>query len=64
MAKPTITPISVSVATAAQMVSVSRSRMYELVNSQAVKSTMIGGRRVVLVSSLKALVGETEQQAA
>lgn len=65
MAKPSITPISVGVSDAAKMVGISRSRMYELLNEgTVVKSTMIGHRRVILVSSLKALVGETEQQAA
>jgi predicted DNA-binding transcriptional regulator AlpA len=58
MAKPAVEPISVSVPTAAGMVGVSRSQMYVLVNNQAVRSTRIGGRRVVLVSSLRELVGE------
>ncbi len=58
MNKAPVSPISVGVADAAQMVGVSRSRMYELMNEGSVRSTMIGGRRVVLVSSLRELVGE------
>lgn len=58
MNKSSVTPISVGVVDAAQMVGVSRSRMYELMNEGSVRSTMIGGRRVILVSSLKQLVGE------
>lgn len=62
MAKHSFDPISVSVPMAAQMTSLSRSRMYELVADGSVKSTMVGGRRVVLVSSLKELVGEMDDQ--
>lgn len=58
MNKAPVSPISVGVVDAAQMVGVSRSRMYELMNEGSVRSTMIGGRRVVLVSSLRQLVGE------
>jgi predicted DNA-binding transcriptional regulator AlpA len=64
MSKPNIESISVSVPVAAQMLSLSRTRMYELVGQGIVRSTMIGGRRVVLVSSLRELVGEGVDKAA
>lgn len=62
MNKTTFEPIAVSVPDAARMISLSRSRTYELVANGTIKTKMIGSRRVVLVSSLKELVGETSAQ--
>lgn len=53
-----IEPISVSMADAAAMIGVSRSRMYELDSEGRVRTVRVGGRRLVLVSSLRELVGE------
>lgn len=53
-----IEPLSVSMADAANMIGVSRSRMYELDAEGRVRTVRLGGRRLVLVSSLKALLGE------
>lgn len=53
-----IQPISVSPVEAAKMVGVSRSKMFELISGGQVRSNKVGGRRVVLVSSLRELVGE------
>ncbi|MBP6030275.1 MAG: helix-turn-helix domain-containing protein [Sphingobium sp.] len=55
---PNIEPISVSMADAAAMIGVSRSRMYELDSEGRVRTVRVGGRRLVLVSSLRELVGE------
>lgn len=62
MNKTPIEPIAVSVPDAARMISLSRSRTYELVADGTIKTKMIGSRRVVLVSSLRELVGETGEQ--
>lgn len=58
MNKPPIHPISVSMADAAAMIGVSRSRMYELDSEGRIRTVRVGGRRLVLVSSLRELVGE------
>lgn len=60
MSKNPIAPISVGMNDAAKMIGVSRTTAYELVKEGKIKTTMIGHRRVALVSSLRALVGETE----
>jgi predicted DNA-binding transcriptional regulator AlpA len=60
MSKAPITPISVSIPDAGKMLGVSRSRAWELAKEGKIKTVMIGHRRVALVSSLRALVGETE----
>lgn len=56
--KSHITPLSVSMADAANMIGVSRSRMYELDAEGRVRTVRVGGRRLVLVSSLRELLGE------
>lgn len=53
-----VSPISVSVRDAAKMIGLGKSRLYELINDGTIRSTTIGGRRLVLVSSLRELVGE------
>lgn len=56
--KAAIEPLSVSMAQAATMIGVSRSQMYELDARGLISSVRVGGRRLVLVSSLKRLIGE------
>ena len=42
---------------AAEMAALGRSKIYSLINSGALASSRIGGRRVVLRESLEALLG-------
>lgn len=49
---PPTTPIFVSPKEAARLLSLSRSRVYELMDAGAIESTRIGARRVIPVSSL------------
>ena len=56
---PAIEPISVDIATAVELTSIGRTRIYELINSGALASKTIGRRRVIPYAALKALaVGE------
>ena len=52
------TPISVSIVEAAKMTGLSRSRIYELINEERLRSVLIGKRRLVPVSALRQLIGE------
>lgn len=56
--KAEVDPLGVSVSTAAAMISVARSTMAEMVRQGKVRSTRIGGRRIVIVASLRELLGE------
>ncbi len=49
-------PILTSVPGAARMVSLSRSRIYELINEGRIKSVKDGKRRLILVASLHEFV--------
>lgn len=51
--------ISVGIADAAKMTGLSRSRIYELMNEGKLRSVHVGRRRLIPVSSLRELVGET-----
>ena len=50
--------ISVGIDNAAKLTGLSRSRLYELMGEGKVRSVHIGRRRLVLVSSLRELLGE------
>ena len=56
--RPQFEPLAVSMADAANMIGVSRSRMYELDGEGRVRTVHVGKRRLVLVSSLRELLGE------
>ena len=49
-------PISVRIPEAVRLTGLSRSRLYELINSGDVETVKMGASTLVLVSSLKALV--------
>jgi excisionase family DNA binding protein len=51
--------ISVSIEDAAILTGLSRSRIYELIDANEIRSIHIGRRHLVLVSSLLELLGET-----
>ncbi len=51
--------ISVGIDNAAKLTGLSRSRIYELMGEGKVRSVHIGRRRLVLVSSLRELLGES-----
>ncbi|MEY4967199.1 MAG: hypothetical protein RL274_2782 [Pseudomonadota bacterium] len=50
-------PISVTVAEACRVTGLGKTKLYELMKDGVVTSAMVGGRRIVQVASLKALVG-------
>lgn len=54
--------ISVSIEDAAILTGLSRSRIYELIDANEIRSIHIGRRHLVLVSSLLELLGETFQK--
>ena len=60
---PAPLPISarygITVATAAQYVGISRSRLYELISDGLLEARIIGGRRIILVESLLRLCAES-----
>jgi excisionase family DNA binding protein len=58
---PTTTPIFVSPKEAARLLSLSRSRVYELMDAGAIESTRIGTRRVIPVSSLHAFAAQLQK---
>lgn len=51
-----IEPISVDIATAVELTSIGRTRLYELLNDGTLASKTIGRRRVIPYAALKALV--------
>lgn len=51
--------LSVSPVEAARMIGIGRTNMFGLIANGAVKSQKLGSRRVVLVSSLRELIGDT-----
>jgi excisionase family DNA binding protein len=51
-------PLLLSVADAAHMIGVSRSKLYELLASNEIPSVRIGSRRLVAVATLQAWVAE------
>ncbi len=54
-------PLAVSVAEAAAMIGISRAAFYPYLSSGKCPSALLGGRRVVLVSSLTAFLAAHEQ---
>ncbi len=53
-----LTPRAYSPLDAAALLSISRSGIYRLIESQQLKSIRIGGRRLVLADSIDALLSE------
>lgn len=51
-----IEPLSVDIATAVELTSIKRTRLYELLNDGTIPSKLIGRRRVIPYAALKALV--------
>ena len=51
-------PITVSVQDAVHMTGIGRSKLYEFINTGQLDTIVLGRRRFVKVSSLRALVGE------
>lgn len=55
-----LNPIAVPPSVAKGMIGVGRSRLFELIADGSLKSVKLGRKRLILVSSLRALVGEDE----
>ena len=55
-----VEPLTVRVPTAAAMIGVGHSTMFELIRCKKVKSVKIEGLRAVVVESLRELVSEAE----
>lgn len=55
-----MTPIAVPTHVAKDMIGVGRSRLFELIADGSLKSVKLGRKRLILVSSLRTLVGEDE----
>lgn len=51
-------PISVTVRDACSLIGVGRTKLYELIGNGQIEAIRIGGRRLVKVSSIRALVDE------
>jgi excisionase family DNA binding protein len=51
-------PIALTIPDAAKASGLGRTKVYELINAGLLRSKRVGGRRVVLVSSIKELLGE------
>jgi excisionase family DNA binding protein len=49
-------PLTVSIRTAATMLGIGRSTLYELLGADEIETIRVGGRRLVMVASLKAFV--------
>ncbi|PSO12620.1 MULTISPECIES: helix-turn-helix domain-containing protein [unclassified Sphingobium] len=52
--------LSVGPEEAARMIGIGRTNMFGLIANGTVKSRKLGSRRVVLVSSLRELIGDTD----
>ena len=52
-----IEPLTVRIATAVQLTGISRSRLYELIQSGDLKTVKIGRSTLILFTSLKVLIG-------
>ncbi len=59
-----LTPLAHSVKDAAARVGMSRSRCYELIKSNQIRSISIGGRILVTETELQRLVAEASKEAA
>ncbi len=55
-----ITPVAVPPGEAAQMLGISRAKLYELIGSNSMRSIKLGGRRLIPVSAIHALFTESE----
>jgi excisionase family DNA binding protein len=49
-------PLTVSIRTAATMLGIGRSTLYELLGADEIETIRVGGRRLVMMTSLKAFV--------
>jgi excisionase family DNA binding protein len=49
-------PLTVSIRTAATMLGIGRSTLYELLGAEEIETIRVGGRRLVMMASLKAFV--------
>ena len=54
---PTLEPLSVRIATAVRITGISRSRLYELIQSGDLETVKVGRSTLIPYRSLKALVG-------
>ena len=54
-AQPAIEPLTVRIATAVQLTGISRSRLYELIQSGELKTVKVGRSTLIPYASLKAL---------
>ena len=61
MRDPLNSRLSVSPVEAARMIGIGRTNMFGLIANGSVKSSKLGSRRVVLVSSLRELIGDTQE---
>ena len=48
--------MSVSIRDAAEIIGIGRSKLYEHINSGALRTVKIGGRRLVLIASIRTFV--------
>lgn len=56
MNNPTIEPLAYSIAEASRVTSISRSRIYELINAGELQSRKVGRRTIIPANSLRALI--------
>lgn len=55
-------PITISIRAACQAVGVGVTTLYQLINDGRLETVTIGQRRLVKVSSIRRLIGDTEQE--